>query len=125
MSLDLGCPLQNGDIIEILQTGHRHWAVYVGDGYIVHITGRLVGTGDDSVHGESAVVEKTMLEEGVKGCDYKVNNIYDVIPLARDEVVNSALQTVGENKPYGSSCRDFALELKYGRGNLDVVSAYT
>ncbi|XP_063802217.1 uncharacterized protein LOC134970033 isoform X1 [Pseudophryne corroboree] len=123
MSLELGCPLQNGDIIEILQTGHHHFAVYVGDGYIVHITGRLVGMGDDALHGDSVVVEKTMLEGVVKGCSYKVNNIYDgdLIPVPRDEVVSSALQTVGESKPYGSSCRDFALELKFGSANLDII----
>lgn len=118
-----GSTLNDGDIIEIPQTGHRHWAIYVGDGNIVHITGRIVGTGDDSVHGNSVVVEKSTLEAEAKGCGFTVNNIYngDVIPIPNKEVVNLALQTVGESKPYGSCCRNFVLELKYGRANLDII----
>ncbi|XP_072277555.1 uncharacterized protein [Pyxicephalus adspersus] len=112
----------NGDIIEILQPGHCHWVVYVGDGHIVHLKGRITGSGDDAVHGQPNVVEKTALESEAKGYKYKVNNIYpDLIPVPNDEVVKTALQMVGESKPYGFSCREFALELKYGCGNLDII----
>ncbi|KAM3920285.1 uncharacterized protein RB166_014677 [Leptodactylus fuscus] len=122
MSLEPGCSLSDGDIIEILQPGHRHWAIYVGDGTIVHITGSIVGIGEDSVHGNS-VVEKSTLETEAKGCEIKVNNIYsgELIPIPKEEVVRSALKIVGESKPYGSCCRNFVLELKYGSANLDLI----
>ncbi|KAM5138480.1 uncharacterized protein ACMZJ9_017048 [Mantella aurantiaca] len=121
MSLESCSTFTNGDIIEILQPEHHHWAVYVGDGHIIHLTGRIIGSGDDSVHGDS-IVEKITLENEAKGCKYKVNNILeDLIPVPNDEVVKEALQMVGETKPCGSSCRDFALELKFGRSNLDII----
>ncbi|CAH2325193.1 phospholipase A and acyltransferase 4-like [Pelobates cultripes] len=41
MSLESTPIPKNGDMIEISQPGHQHWAIYVGDGYIVHITGNL------------------------------------------------------------------------------------
>ncbi|KAM8939232.1 uncharacterized protein RCH25_052807 [Pelodytes ibericus] len=123
MSLEMSGTLQNGDMIEISQPGHQHWAIYVGDGCIVHIAGRLVGSVEDSVHGDSIIVQKTKLETEVEGCTYKVNNMYDgeLTPLATEEVIHSALKEVGENKPYGYSCQQFALGLKYGRGNLDML----
>ncbi|XP_056384445.1 uncharacterized protein LOC130277736 [Hyla sarda] len=123
MSLELGCTLNDGDIIEIFQAGHRHWAIYVGDGNIVHMTGSIVGSGDDSVHGNSIVVEKSTLEAEAKGCGFKLNNIYngDLIPILKEEVVRSALGIVGESKPYGSCCKNFVLELKYGKANLDII----
>lgn len=29
--------LTPGDLIEIFRLGYAHWAVYVGDGYVVHL----------------------------------------------------------------------------------------
>lgn len=26
-----------GDLIEIFRGGYEHWAIYVGDGYVVHV----------------------------------------------------------------------------------------
>lgn len=26
-----------GDLIEIFRFGYEHWAIYVGDGYVVHL----------------------------------------------------------------------------------------
>ncbi|CAJ0966951.1 unnamed protein product [Ranitomeya imitator] len=123
MSQELINSLNAGDIIEILLPGHHHWAIYVGDGNIVHITGTIVGAGDDSVHGNSVVVEKSTLDAEAKCGEIKVNNLYngDVMPIPKDEVVRSALQIVGESKPYGTCCRNFVLELKYGSANLDII----
>ncbi|XP_071970451.1 uncharacterized protein [Engystomops pustulosus] len=116
------CTPNHGDIIEILRPGHRHWAIYIGDGNIVHITGTVVGVGDDSVHG-NCVVEQSTLDTEAKESGFRVNNIYngELTPIPRDQVVRSALQIVGENKPYGSCCRNFVLELKFGPANLDII----
>lgn len=114
----------NEDIFEILQSRNRRWPVYVGAGRFgtqeeLCIIDRIIGSG--AVHGESNVVEKTTLENEAKGCKYEVSNIYqDLKPVPTDEVVKTALQMVGQSKPYGSSCRDFAFGLKYERGNLDI-----
>ncbi|KAM4018343.1 uncharacterized protein ACNLHF_007713 [Anomaloglossus baeobatrachus] len=123
MSQELGSSFNAGDIIEILHPGHRHWAIYIGDGNIVHLTGTIVGAGDDSVHGNSVVVEKTNLEDAAKGSGFRVTNLYngEVMPIPNDEVVSSALRTVGESKPYGICCQNFVLELKYGSANLDII----
>ncbi|KAM4723069.1 uncharacterized protein WCC33_009285 [Rhinophrynus dorsalis] len=121
--LEDGPTPQVGDIIEVSLPGHQHWAVYIGDGNIVHITGRILGSGEDSVHGDCNVVQQTELERETKGCKYKVNNKYDgeIIPVPTDELVHFALKMVGEKKPYGLNCDQFALELRYGQANLDLV----
>ncbi|KAM4617236.1 uncharacterized protein O3C94_021297 [Discoglossus pictus] len=123
MPLEAGCTLQAGDIIEISFPGHQHWAVYVGDGYMVHITGRIVGSGENSVHGDSNVVQKSEVETESKGCVYKVSNTFDgeLMPVPMEDVVQSALKAVGENKPYGLNCLQFALELRYGTANVDLI----
>ncbi|XP_078197364.1 uncharacterized protein LOC128929124 [Callithrix jacchus] len=36
----IGPPLQEpqpGDLIEIFHIGYEHWALYVGDGYLIHL----------------------------------------------------------------------------------------
>ncbi|XP_063023078.1 phospholipase A and acyltransferase 1-like isoform X2 [Melospiza melodia melodia] len=33
------CKPQPGDLIEIVRPGYQHWALYVGDGYVIHLTG--------------------------------------------------------------------------------------
>lgn len=32
------CHPQPGDLIEIDRTGYQHWALYMGDGYVINVT---------------------------------------------------------------------------------------
>lgn len=62
---------QLGDLIEIDRTLFSHWALYVGDGRIVHVVGE---DGEDLPNGEHAIVKEDFLTE-VAGSSYvRVNN---------------------------------------------------
>uniref|UniRef100_A0A671WWV6 LRAT domain-containing protein n=1 Tax=Sparus aurata TaxID=8175 RepID=A0A671WWV6_SPAAU len=67
-----------GDLIEVLRGGYQHWAVYVGDGYVVHLT-----TPPDafsslrSVPTEKAMVRREKLEEAVGDNTWRINNSLD------------------------------------------------
>ncbi|XP_036933077.1 phospholipase A and acyltransferase 3-like isoform X2 [Acanthopagrus latus] len=73
-----------GDLIEITRVAYQHWAVYVGDGYIVHVTlppgGEVSGAAPSSSRSGSAkkaMVRKQKLQEVVQHHKWKINNILD------------------------------------------------
>ncbi|XP_034633439.1 phospholipase A and acyltransferase 2-like isoform X4 [Trachemys scripta elegans] len=71
-----------GDLIEISRFGYRHWALYVGYGYVIHLAppSEFTKTGFSSlmsVVADKAVVRKEPLWAVVKGDDYRVNNKHD------------------------------------------------
>ncbi|XP_054999031.1 phospholipase A and acyltransferase 3-like [Sorex araneus] len=113
-----------GDLIEISCGVYKHWAVYVGDGYVVHVTdvdgGRSGVILSGSVLGLSsrAVVKKDLLSEVTAGRRYKVNNKYDEEIGARpvEEIVRRALARVGQEWHYNlihENCEHFATDMRY------------
>uniref|UniRef100_A0A8C5Z3G0 LRAT domain-containing protein n=1 Tax=Marmota marmota marmota TaxID=9994 RepID=A0A8C5Z3G0_MARMA len=105
-----------GDLIEIFRGAFEHWAVYVGKGYVVHLT-------SPSKHGFSikhkAIVKKELLSVVAGGDKYRVNNKNDnkYEPLPPDKIVQQAEKMVGTYVPYSltnNNCEHFVNKLRYG-----------
>ncbi|XP_053179733.1 phospholipase A and acyltransferase 3-like [Scomber japonicus] len=100
-----------GDLIDISRGLYHHWAVYVGDGYIVHM---LAPEGF-----RSAQVKKEKLQDVVNGHKWCVNNFFDDNrePRPVHEIVEEALSWVGKDVEYSLSdwnCEHFANKCRYG-----------
>ncbi|KAM6930875.1 phospholipase A and acyltransferase 4-like, partial [Xenentodon cancila] len=101
-----------GDLIEIFRGVYKHWAVYVGGGYVVH----LVTTGEYYGH----IVLKQKLEDVVGKDKWKVNNLLDHKhkPRPVNDIVKSACSMVDTNLEYDLlkyNCEHFATEMRYGK----------
>ncbi|XP_030252935.1 phospholipase A and acyltransferase 3-like [Sparus aurata] len=114
-----------GDLIEVSRSLYQHWAVYIGDGLVVHLVppSEVAGAGASSVMSvaaQRAVVKKEKLSEVVGTDDWKVNNDLDekYEPHQTDIIVKEALQLVGTEQPYDIvtwNCEHFAKKLRYGK----------
>ncbi|XP_043307500.1 phospholipase A and acyltransferase 5-like [Cervus canadensis] len=115
---------QPGDLIEIFRRFYRHWAVYVGDGYVVHVAppsnipGALVASIMSSAV-DKAFVKKQRLRDVVGRDKYEVNNKHDdkYKPFKPSEIVQQAEKLVGKEFSYNlfsNNCEHFANELRYG-----------
>uniref|UniRef100_A0A3Q3K8Q8 LRAT domain-containing protein n=1 Tax=Monopterus albus TaxID=43700 RepID=A0A3Q3K8Q8_MONAL len=120
---------QPGDLIEIFRPAYQHWALYLGDGYIINLTP------DDfsfsllkSVHFDfKAVVRMQLLKEVVGSDSYRVNNKYDHshTPLPIYEIIQRAQVLIDQEVSYdllGSNCEHFVTLLRYGEGVSEQVS---
>ncbi|XP_074131159.1 phospholipase A and acyltransferase 3-like [Sminthopsis crassicaudata] len=120
-----------GDLIEIFRWGYRHWAVYVGDGFVVHLAppSEYAGAGASSVMSaltDKATVKKELLRVVVGRDRYQVNNKHDdkYPPLPPSKIVQRALQEVGKDVLYkltSENCEHFVNELRYGIPRSDQV----
>ncbi|KAK7882867.1 hypothetical protein WMY93_029041 [Mugilogobius chulae] len=114
-----------GDLIEIFRGHYQHWAIYVGDGFVVHLCPPSEGTGSTSSSSKSvlankAFVKKEKLQEVVGTDKWKINNIRDdkYIPRPVEVIVQQAKDSVGNELPYSvtsSNCEHFVTLLRYGR----------
>uniref|UniRef100_A0A8C3S2P8 LRAT domain-containing protein n=1 Tax=Chelydra serpentina TaxID=8475 RepID=A0A8C3S2P8_CHESE len=109
-----------GDLIEIDRRFYKHWGVYVGDDYIVHLTDVTGKPGSGSVASINckAVVKKDPLKDVVGNCNYRVNNKHDgTLPAYPvPEIIARAIKRVGESKRYqvfAENCEHFANEIRY------------
>ncbi|XP_058435537.1 phospholipase A and acyltransferase 2 [Marmota monax] len=120
-----------GDLIEIFRFGYQHWAVYVGKGYVVHLSSPSEVSGPSmsffsSVLGNRAIVKKELLSV-VAGVDtYWVNNKNDdkYEPLPPNEIVHQAEKMVGKYMLFSliiNNCEHFANKLHYGVSRSDQV----
>ncbi|XP_029967935.1 phospholipase A and acyltransferase 3-like [Salarias fasciatus] len=116
---------QPGDLIEFFRIAYQHWAVYVGGGYVVHLTGASDGPGSSSnsfssAPNKKALVKKEKLQDVAGTDDWTVNNILDKTSRPRpvDDIVKDACALVGKEMSYHvskSNCEHFATKLRYGR----------
>nr|XP_020452526.1 phospholipid-metabolizing enzyme A-C1-like [Monopterus albus] len=107
---------QPGDLIEIFRPAYQHWALYLGDGYIINLT--PVGQWDVL---QKAVVRMQLLKEVVGSDSYRVNNKYDHshTPLPIYEIIQRAQVLIDQEVSYdllGSNCEHFVTLLRYGEG---------
>ncbi|MEQ2234751.1 hypothetical protein ILYODFUR_034621, partial [Ilyodon furcidens] len=118
-----------GDLIEIFREGYEHWAVYVGEGYVVHLLGP-----DGSLSSSSTInlpigknnVLKQKLLEVVSTDEWTINNLHDQEkqPRPPEVIVKDANKLVGTTRSYNLidyNCEHFATELRYGNAKSEQV----
>ncbi|XP_005857556.1 PREDICTED: HRAS-like suppressor 3 isoform X2 [Myotis brandtii] len=124
--------LKPGDLIEIFRKYDQHWAVYVGDGYVVHLTspGDITGAASANLMSSGsgmAIVKKERLSDVAGKDKHRVNNKHDREhkPLDPSEIVWRAQELLGQKVCYkltSDNCEHFVNELRYGVSCSDQVT---
>ena len=106
-----------GDLIEIVhpKCAFNHWAVYVGDGFVVHV--------------KQPWIKKEHLLLAAAGRLVRINNVKHTVlkypAMDRDKIVETALEQVGVEwynlQFYG--CEMFAVRCRYGV-KVNMVDLY-
>uniref|UniRef100_A0A8C0G2P1 LRAT domain-containing protein n=1 Tax=Chelonoidis abingdonii TaxID=106734 RepID=A0A8C0G2P1_CHEAB len=118
-----------GDLIQISRFGYQHWALYVGNGYVIHLAPPRAGSSSImSVLTDRAVVKKERLRDVAGGDRYRVNNKYDgrCSPLPVSKILMEAKFLVGQKMRYSvtsENCEHFVTQLRYGQPMCDQVRA--
>uniref|UniRef100_A0A2K6A7P2 Phospholipase A and acyltransferase 1 n=1 Tax=Mandrillus leucophaeus TaxID=9568 RepID=A0A2K6A7P2_MANLE len=116
------CP---GDLIEVFRPGYQHWALYLGDGYVINIApvdGIPVSfTSAKSVFSNKALVKMQLLKDVVGNDTYRINNKYDETypPLPVEEIIKRSEFVIGQEVGYNllvNNCEHFVTLLRYGEG---------
>nr|4Q95_A Chain A, HRAS-like suppressor 3, Lecithin retinol acyltransferase [synthetic construct]4Q95_B Chain B, HRAS-like suppressor 3, Lecithin retinol acyltransferase [synthetic construct] len=129
-----------GDLIEIFRPFYRHWAIYVGDGYVVHLAPDiLLALTNDKERTQKvvsnkrlllgvickvAIVKKELLYDVAGSDKYQVNNKHDdkYSPLPCSKIIQRAEELVGQEVLYkltSENCEHFVNELRYGVARSD------
>ncbi|NWW78798.1 HRSL1 enzyme, partial [Climacteris rufus] len=116
------CHPKPGDLIEIDRPLYQHWALYVGDGYVINMT--AVGKAGDSsqqlsASAKGAMVKMQLLKEVVGSSKWRVNNKFDRFdtPLPVEEIIWRAAEWIDREVPYhllDSNCEHFVTRIRYG-----------
>ncbi|XP_003742214.1 HRAS-like suppressor 3 [Galendromus occidentalis] len=116
-----------GDLIEIDRTLYAHWALYVGDGRVVHV----VGSNEEDIPTDWALVQKSSLAQ-VAGCSrVRVNNKSvrakerGMKSLDKDAVVQRALEQLDKKVEFNVLMRNaefYVTQWKYGHGWSDQAA---
>ncbi|XP_043329295.1 phospholipase A and acyltransferase 1 isoform X3 [Cervus canadensis] len=117
---------QPGDLIEVFRPGYQHWALYLGDGYVINIAPLEDGisasfTSAKSVFSRKALVKMQLLKDVVGKDTYRINNKYDDTypPLPVEEVIQRSEFVIGQEVEYDilvNNCEHFVTLLRYGEG---------
>ncbi|KAG7464516.1 hypothetical protein MATL_G00166440 [Megalops atlanticus] len=120
-----------GDLIEIFRGTYQHWAVYIGDGYVIHLappteTARGGAYSMMSVLCDKAIVKKEELWEVVGTDQYRINNLLDdkYKPRSSDAIMREAQNLLEQERPFSvfrGNCEHFATELRYGKAESRQV----
>ncbi|CAM4641118.1 unnamed protein product [Leuciscus chuanchicus] len=113
-----------GDLIEIFRGTYKHWALYVGDGYVIHLTSdsgraKAGSCSVGSVGQDKATVKREKLEDVVGNNKYRINNLLDNQYKSRpiQDILKDAQSHLGEMiryNPFTLNCEHFVTELRYG-----------
>ncbi|XP_051900999.1 phospholipase A and acyltransferase 3-like [Pristis pectinata] len=113
-----------GDLIEIFRLGYQHWALYVGNGYVIHLAppSEVCDAGASSimsVFAEKAYVKKESLHRVAGANRYQVNNKLDrkYRPRPAHIIVKEAEGQLGQEMDYSlfsANCEHFVTDLRYG-----------
>lgn len=114
-----------GDLIEIFRGSYQHWAIYVGEGYVIHLAppsehAQAGAYSMMSVLCDKATVKKEELYEVVGNNDYRINNLLDekYEPCPVREILRDAHSLLGQELPYcvfRGNCEHFVTERRYGK----------
>ncbi|XP_006163020.1 phospholipid-metabolizing enzyme A-C1 isoform X2 [Tupaia chinensis] len=114
-----------GDLIEVLRPGYQHWALYLGDGYVINIAPTdgfpASFTSAKSIFSTKAQVKMQLLKDVVGNDTYRINNKYDETypPLPVEEVLQRSEFVIGREVSYDifvNNCEHFVTLLRYGEG---------
>ncbi|NXC88487.1 HRSL1 enzyme, partial [Cercotrichas coryphoeus] len=121
-----------GDLIEIHRPLYQHWALYVGNGYVIHVTpigenSPPSSAGSVTLLIKRAKVKKELLKDAAGEDKWCVNNKYDHYckPLPVEEIIRRAESEIGKVVRYRllhKNCEHFVTELRYGEGVSEQVS---
>ncbi|NXO09882.1 HRSL1 enzyme, partial [Oriolus oriolus] len=121
-----------GDLIEIKRRGYQHWALYVGYGYVIHLTpvdenAPLLAVSSVTLLTRKAKVRKQLLKEVAGNDDWDVNNKYDCYrsPFPMEEIIRRAERWIDRVVPYRlflNNCEHFVTKLRYGQAVSRQVS---
>ncbi|NWR53773.1 HRSL1 enzyme, partial [Regulus satrapa] len=117
---------------------YQHWAIYVGEGYIIHVTN--VGKACAACLGAqqvdvflsfsygtgNAMVKKELLDDVAKPEAWEVNNKYDRdhTPLPVEQIIQNAENLVGTEFRYNlllNNCEQLVTLLRYDEKISDQV----
>ncbi|NXT05954.1 HRSL1 enzyme, partial [Prunella fulvescens] len=114
-----------GDLIEVRRPGYQHWALYLGKGFVIHVTDvgstSVSSSSSGSVFTRMAKVKKELLKEVTKNHSWAVNNQYDHYrtPFPMEEIIRRAEPCIDKELPYRlffKNCEHFVTMLRYGEG---------
>ncbi|XP_019578653.2 phospholipase A and acyltransferase 1 [Rhinolophus sinicus] len=117
---------QPGDLIKVFRPGYQHWALYLGDGYVINIAPleggiRASFISAKSVFSRKALVKMQLLKDVAGNDTYRINNKYDetYTPLPIEEVMQRSEFVIGQEVKYNTlinNCEHFVTWLRYGEG---------
>ncbi|XP_031443042.1 phospholipase A and acyltransferase 3-like [Clupea harengus] len=120
-----------GDLIEIFRGTYQHWAVYIGDGYVIHLAPPTEQAGGGaysmmSVLCDKAIVKKEELWDVVGTNQWQINNLLDkeYEPRPAHVIIREAESLLNQELPYcvfRGNCEHFATELRYGKAQSRQV----
>ncbi|NXE34541.1 HRSL1 enzyme, partial [Ptilorrhoa leucosticta] len=120
-----------GDLVEIKRGAYQHWAVYVGNGYVIHVApvdenSPPLSVSSVTIFTRQAMVKKQLLKEVVGNDDWNVNNKYDHhrTPFPMEVIVQRAERWLDMVVPYRlflNNCEHFVTMLRYGQAVSDQV----
>nr|XP_054587091.1 phospholipase A and acyltransferase 5-like [Nothobranchius furzeri] len=111
-----------GDLIEIFRVTYQHWAVYIGEGNVVHLV-TSEGASDVSTmphKDQKGTVRKEKLKDVVGDSKWRINNYLDKErpPRCNNDIVKAACSLVDSElsyNPLSYNCKHFATEMRNGR----------
>ncbi|KAA0718483.1 Retinoic acid receptor responder protein 3 [Triplophysa tibetana] len=114
-----------GDLIEIFRIGYQHWAIYVGEGFVIHMAppSHYANAGSYSMISVTcpiALVKKEEIWDVVGSDEYRINNLLDdkYEPREIRNILRDAQRLLGRRRPYcvvTYNCEHFVTELRYGK----------
>ncbi|XP_017665950.1 PREDICTED: phospholipid-metabolizing enzyme A-C1-like [Lepidothrix coronata] len=95
-----------GDLIEIKRSVYQHWALYLGDGYVIHVASTnewipLQLAEIVTIFTRKAKVKKQLLKEGVGNNDWEIHK-YDRshTPFPVEEIIKRAESYIDREVTY-------------------------
>jgi len=105
---------EEGDLIEIQRDIYAHWAVYVGDGHVIHLV--------DYTNGKAQVLKQKLVDIAVD-CVCRVNNLVKAAQRRNlthrnvDNILKAAYERLNDIFDYhliNNNCEHFATNCRFG-----------